>query len=66
MIFDKILLDESRSKNGKKWQNGQILWTLKAISIGKNEEDAQKFLFFVIFEIKKEKVELLVDIMGEF
>ena len=34
LILDKILRDESGSKNGKKCQNGQILWTQKAISIG--------------------------------
>ena len=32
LIFDKILDDES-GQNGKKCQNGQILWTQKAISI---------------------------------
>ena len=34
LIFDKILRYESRSKNGNDCQNGQILWTQKAISIG--------------------------------
>ena len=33
-IFDKILVDESGEKNGKKCQNGQILWTQKPISTG--------------------------------
>ena len=37
LIFDKILRDESGSKNGKKCQTGQILWTQKANSIGYNE-----------------------------